>query len=199
MATQSTIAAYGITMIPEESGDLACPMFHLFLWPPSGAFFGGTYNPENNTTPGDPALPYLEKAKLYASTPEYQDVRKMITSLRPGRCAGRQRNPVGRLPLAARRRRGLVSGGAPRPCPECVTDVDLRGVGDGPVPEEPHGDAEHDGGAHEEDRDHDGCLRQAQGAEAVAEQGGDGGGEREVGEDLHDRVRAGRRRSGLMA
>ncbi len=83
VATQSTIAAYGITMIPEEPGELACPMFHLFLWPPSGAFFGGTYNPENNTTPGDAKLPYLEKAKLYASTPEYQDVRKMITSLRP--------------------------------------------------------------------------------------------------------------------
>lgn len=83
VATQSTIAAYGITMVPEESGDMACPMFHLFLWPPSGAFFGGTYNPEYNETPGDPALPYLEKAKLYASTPEYQDVRTMITSLRP--------------------------------------------------------------------------------------------------------------------
>ena len=83
VATQSTVAAYGITMIPEEPGVLACPMFHLFLWPPSGAFFGGTYNPENNTTPGDRALPYLEKAKLYASTPEYRDVRTMITSLRP--------------------------------------------------------------------------------------------------------------------
>ena len=88
-ATQSTIAAYGITMVPEESGDTACPMFHLFLWPPSGAFFGGTYNPENNATPADPALPYLEKAKLYAATPEYQEVRTMITSLRPaGATAG---------------------------------------------------------------------------------------------------------------
>ena len=84
VATQTTTAAYGITMVPEEPGDLACPMFHLFLWPPSGAFFGGTYSPENNATPGDAALPYLEKAKLYAATPEYQDVRKMITSLRPG-------------------------------------------------------------------------------------------------------------------
>ena len=84
VATRSTIAAYGITMVPEEAGDMACPMFHLFLWPPSGAFFGGTYNPEHNETPGDPALPYLEKARLYASTPEYQDVRTMITSLRPG-------------------------------------------------------------------------------------------------------------------
>ena len=83
VATQSTIAAYGITLVPEESGVTACPMFHLFLWPPSGAFFGGTYNPDNNETPGDPSLPYLEKAKLYASTPEYQDIRKMITSLRP--------------------------------------------------------------------------------------------------------------------
>ena len=83
LATQSTIAAYGITMVPEESSNMACPMFHLFLWPPSGAFFGGTYNPEHNATPGDPALPYLEKAKLYGSTPEYQDVRNMITSLRP--------------------------------------------------------------------------------------------------------------------
>ncbi|MDN4644255.1 hypothetical protein [Arthrobacter sp. PsM3] len=89
VATQSTVAAYGITMVPEEAGDTACPMFHLFLWPPGGAFFGGTYNPENNVTPGDPALPYLEKARLYTSTPEYQDIRKMITSLRP---AG---NPVG--------------------------------------------------------------------------------------------------------
>ena len=83
VATQSTIAAFGITMFPEESGDTACPMFHLFLWPPSGAFFGGTYNPESNQTPGDPSLPYLEKARLYASTPEYRDVRTMITSLRP--------------------------------------------------------------------------------------------------------------------
>lgn len=83
VATQSTVAAFGITMLPEESGDTACPMFHLFLWPPSGAFFGGTYNPESNQTPGDPSLPYLEKARLYASTPEYRDIRTMITSLRP--------------------------------------------------------------------------------------------------------------------
>ena len=84
VATQSTIAAYGITMVPEEAGVMACPMFHLFLWPPSGAFFGGTYNPERNGTPGDPAMPYLKKARLYASTPEYQDIRTMITSLRRG-------------------------------------------------------------------------------------------------------------------
>ncbi|MET3920044.1 hypothetical protein [Arthrobacter sp. UYEF20] len=82
-AAPPTIAGYGITMVPEETGSTACPMFLLFLWPPSGALFGAAYNPENNTTPGDPSLPYLAKAKLYAATPEYQDIRKMITSLRP--------------------------------------------------------------------------------------------------------------------
>jgi len=80
--SQSTVAAYGITMTPEESGPTACPMFQLFLWPPSGAMFGAAYNPGTNATPGDPSLPYLEKAKLYASTAEYQEIRKMITSLR---------------------------------------------------------------------------------------------------------------------
>jgi hypothetical protein len=80
--SQSTVAAYGITMTPEESGPTACPMFQLFLWPPSGAMFGAAYNPGANATPGDPSLPYLEKAKLYASTAEYQEIRKMITSLR---------------------------------------------------------------------------------------------------------------------
>jgi hypothetical protein len=80
--SQSTVAAYGITMTPEESGPTACPMFQLFLWPPSGAMFGATYNPGTNATPGDPSMPYLEKAKLYASTAEYQQIRKMITSLR---------------------------------------------------------------------------------------------------------------------
>ncbi|QDY89096.1 hypothetical protein E7Y32_01815 [Arthrobacter sp. UKPF54-2] len=80
--TQSTTAGYGITMMPEETGPLACPMFHLFLWPPSGALFGGTYNPANNATPGDQALPYLEKAKLYKDTAEYRQLRTMITSLR---------------------------------------------------------------------------------------------------------------------
>ncbi len=87
--TQTTIAAYGITLVPDESAATACPMFHLFLWAPSGAFFGGTYNPDNNRTPGDSSLPYLEKAKLYAGTQEYQDIRKMITSLRPARLPGK--------------------------------------------------------------------------------------------------------------
>ena len=82
-ASPPTYASYGITMMPEETGPTSCPMFQLFLWPPSGALFGQAYDPGKNTTPGDPGLPYLEKAKLYASTAEYQDVRKMITSLRP--------------------------------------------------------------------------------------------------------------------
>ncbi len=82
-ASPPTYASYGITMMPEETGTTSCPMFQLFLWPPSGALFGQAYDPAKNTTPGDPGLPYLEKAKLYATTAEYQDVRKMITSLRP--------------------------------------------------------------------------------------------------------------------
>jgi len=82
-ATPPTYASYGITMMPEETGPTSCPLFQLFLWPPSGALFGQAYDPARNTTPGDPGLPYLEKAKLYATTAEYQDVRKMITSLRP--------------------------------------------------------------------------------------------------------------------
>lgn len=83
--TAETIAAYGITMIPEEIGTLACPIFLLFRWPPSGAMFGAGYDPANNATPGDPSLPYWEKAKLYAETGEYRNIRRMITSLRPGR------------------------------------------------------------------------------------------------------------------
>ncbi|MBP1234439.1 hypothetical protein JOE40_004082 [Arthrobacter sp. PvP102] len=83
--TAETIAAYGITMIPEEVGTLACPIFLLFRWPPSGAMFGAGYDPANNSTPGDPSLPYWEKAKLYVETGEYRNIRRMITSLRPAR------------------------------------------------------------------------------------------------------------------
>lgn len=87
-ASPPTYASYGITMMPEETGTTSCPMFQLFLWPPSGALFGQAYDPAKNTTPGEPGLPYLEKAKLYATTAEYQDVRKMITSLRPAGTGG---------------------------------------------------------------------------------------------------------------
>ncbi|WLQ04993.1 hypothetical protein [Arthrobacter oryzae] len=83
--TAETIAAYGITMIPEEAGTLACPIFLLFRWPPSGAMFGAGYDPANNATPGNPSLPYWERAKLYAETGEYRNIRRMITSLRPAR------------------------------------------------------------------------------------------------------------------
>jgi hypothetical protein len=83
--TAETIAAFGITMTPEEIGTLACPIFLLFRLPPSGAMFGAGYDPANNATPGDPSLPYWEKAKLYVETGEYRNIRRMITSLRPAR------------------------------------------------------------------------------------------------------------------
>ncbi|MGZ4662017.1 MAG: hypothetical protein ACXVYB_12135, partial [Arthrobacter sp.] len=83
--TRSTLAAYGITMMPEEAGTLACPLFLYFNWPPSGATFAGGYSPANNTTPGSPSLPYLQKAKLYVETGEYRNIRRMITSLRPAK------------------------------------------------------------------------------------------------------------------
>ena len=76
-------AAYGIVTGPVPTGDSACYMFHFFIWPPNSAMFGAFYDPANNVTPGDAALPYLEKAKKYANTPEYRDIRRMITSLRP--------------------------------------------------------------------------------------------------------------------
>jgi hypothetical protein len=76
-------AAYGITSVPAPTGDSACAIFHFFTWPPNAAMFGAFYNPENNETPGDASLPYLEKARRYAATPEYQDIKRMVTSLRP--------------------------------------------------------------------------------------------------------------------
>lgn len=76
-------AAYGIVTGTAATGDSACPIFHFFNWPPSGAMFGAFYNPENNETPGDASLPYLEKAKKYAETAEYLNIKRMITSLRP--------------------------------------------------------------------------------------------------------------------
>ncbi|KUM38316.1 hypothetical protein AR539_03600 [Arthrobacter sp. EPSL27] len=76
-------AAYGITALPLPEGDSTCYMFHFFLWPPNSAMFGAFYDPENNLTPGDPSLPYLEKARLYAGTAEYSAIKRMITSLRP--------------------------------------------------------------------------------------------------------------------
>lgn len=68
---------------PAPTSDSACAIFHLFTWPPTAAMFGAFYNPANNVTPGAESLPYLEQAKKYAETPEYRDIKRMITSLRP--------------------------------------------------------------------------------------------------------------------
>jgi hypothetical protein len=76
-------AAYGITTVPAATGDAACPIFHFFTWPPTAAMFGAFYNPDNNRTPGAESLPYLEQARKYMDTTEYQNIRRMITSLRP--------------------------------------------------------------------------------------------------------------------
>jgi hypothetical protein len=75
-----TILAYGITSAPEPTGPTACPIAHFFTWPPSGAMFGGVYNPFD-TTPGNP--PNVDTPEAYMETPEYKNIRAMITSLRP--------------------------------------------------------------------------------------------------------------------
>lgn len=74
------VLAYGITSAPQPSGPTACPIFHFFSWPPSGAMFGGVYNPFD-TTPGNP--PNVDNPQAYTQTAQYKDLRKMITSLRP--------------------------------------------------------------------------------------------------------------------
>ncbi|WP_309484092.1 hypothetical protein [Pseudarthrobacter sp. NS4] len=76
-------AAYGITTVEAPPGDSACPIFHFFTWPPTAAMFGAFYSPDNNRTPGGESLPYLEQARKYMDTTEYQNIRRMITSLRP--------------------------------------------------------------------------------------------------------------------
>ena len=75
-----TVLAYGITSAPEPSGPDACPIFHFFTWPPSGAAFGGAYNPVD-TTPGTPQN--VDTPEGYKETAEYRDIKKMIASLRP--------------------------------------------------------------------------------------------------------------------
>ncbi len=75
-----TTFAYGITAAPEPTGPTACPMSHFFTWPPSGAMFGGIYDPFD-TTPGNP--PHADTPEVYAETGEFMNIRKMITSLRP--------------------------------------------------------------------------------------------------------------------
>ena len=75
-----TLLAYGITSAPEPTGPTACPIAHFFGWPPSGAMFGGVYDPFD-TTPGNP--PHIDTPQAYMETPEYKNIRGMITSLRP--------------------------------------------------------------------------------------------------------------------
>jgi hypothetical protein len=76
---QNTLA-YGITAAPEPTGPGACPIAHFFSWPPSGAAFGGTYDPFA-VYPGKPM--HVDTPEAYMETDEYQDIRSMITSLRP--------------------------------------------------------------------------------------------------------------------
>lgn len=77
---QSLSLAYGITTAPEPTGDTACPMFHFFTWPPSGAMFGGVHDPFD-TTPGGPTN--VDTPEAYKDTTEYKNVKQAITSLRP--------------------------------------------------------------------------------------------------------------------
>ena len=80
----SLTLAYGLTSAPEPTGDTACPIFHFFTWPPSGAMFGGVYDPFD-TTPGGPM--HVDTPEVYMDTTEYKNVKQAITSLRP---AGKQ-------------------------------------------------------------------------------------------------------------
>jgi hypothetical protein len=77
---KADVLAYGITNAPEPTGTEACPIFHFFNWPPSGAMFGGVYNPFD-TTPGNE--PHVDTPQVYMGTQEYKNIKKMITSLRP--------------------------------------------------------------------------------------------------------------------
>lgn len=77
---KATVLAYGITSAPEPTGSEACPIAHFFTWPPSGAMFGGVYNPFD-TSPGNE--PHVDTPEAYKETAEYKNIRRMITSLRP--------------------------------------------------------------------------------------------------------------------
>lgn len=77
---KATVLAYGITSAPEPTGPEACPIAHFFTWPPSGAMFGGVYNPFD-TSPGNE--PHVDTPEAYKESAEYKNIRKMITSLRP--------------------------------------------------------------------------------------------------------------------
>ncbi|WP_434995688.1 hypothetical protein [Arthrobacter sp. Ld5] len=85
--TASTLA-YGITSAPLPDGPTACPIAHFFTWPPSGAAFGGIYDPYE-IYPGKPM--HIDTPQAYMETEEYQRIRTMLTSLRPaGRPPGQR-------------------------------------------------------------------------------------------------------------
>ncbi len=74
------VYAYGITSAMAPDGPEACPIFHFFTWPPSGAMFGGAYNPLE----ARPGLEmHVDTPEAYTETAEYKKIKKMITSLRP--------------------------------------------------------------------------------------------------------------------
>lgn len=77
---KQNVMAYGITSAPEPKGTEACPIFHFFTWPPSGASFGGAYNPLDTTGATTPAA---DTPEVYMQMQEYKDVKRMILSLRP--------------------------------------------------------------------------------------------------------------------
>ncbi|WP_307037918.1 hypothetical protein [Arthrobacter sp. B3I4] len=77
---KATTFAFGLTSAPEPTGTEACPMAHFFNWPPSGASFGGVYDPFD-TTPGKPM--HVDTPEAYKDTTEYQQAKQMIMSLRP--------------------------------------------------------------------------------------------------------------------
>lgn len=77
---KATTFAFGLTSEPEPTGTEACPMAHFFTWPPSGASFGGVYDPFD-TTPGKPM--HVDTPEAYKDTTEYQNAKQMIMSLRP--------------------------------------------------------------------------------------------------------------------
>lgn len=79
-AVQMTTFAYGITSSPDPTGPDACPIAHFFPWPPSGAAFAGIYDPFD-TSPGRPM--HVDTPQAYTETEEYQQIKAMITSLRP--------------------------------------------------------------------------------------------------------------------
>lgn len=77
---KANVMAYGLSSAPKPSGPDACPIHQFFTWPPGGASFGGIYDPFD-TTPGNE--PNVDTPEAYLDTAEYQNIRKMITSLRP--------------------------------------------------------------------------------------------------------------------